>query len=54
VSYDELKTFCFELSLNYTEMQYKEFYESFSLSDSKHITWDEFDKLVEYCIKKNT
>ena len=53
VSYEELKNFCFELSLNYTETQYKEFFESFSLSDSKMITRTEFNKLVDYCIKKN-
>lgn len=52
VSYDELKTFCFELSLNYTETQYKEFFEAFTLSDAKHISWEEFDRLVEYCIRK--
>ena len=53
MSYEQLKRFCFELSLNYTEQQYKEFFESFSMSEAKGVTWDEFDKLVDYCIKKN-
>jgi len=52
VSYDELKAFCFELSLNYTETQYAEFFDAFALSDTKAISWEEFDRLVEHCIKK--
>ena len=51
LKYEDLKSFCFDLSLNYTETQYKEFFESFSFSSKDYISWEEFDRLLEYCLE---
>lgn len=53
MTYEALRSFCFELSLNYTETQYKEFFDAFTLSGAKGISWHEFDKLVGYCVHKS-
>ena len=53
ISYDDLKTFCYDLSLNLNEDQIQKIFSTFILHYEKEIRLEDFEKILSYSLKVN-
>ena len=52
ITIDDLKNFCYELSLNYSDEKIKELFQSFIITNQNDINFNDFERILDYSFKR--